>query len=280
MTKAFAALLVTGLAVFATPAAYGQCVKENINYYGTISSKYNATVRTPDGRYLSVPVINGMLPSIDEVTGCGVTTRTYSYYSGVKHVPGTIPTYHDRCTPSSPPVITATITRPTVTEYTEKKPYTYPAPSSTDSYYKTYYDRPPIVTESRSYNDSYYKPLYGGSSSNLDSVKKDIQELREKLDKLIDRYDKEKKSPVTLPAPSSTKDLDEAKAAIYDLKEEVKKLRALTMKYEEERKAKEFEKAPAPTPKEPPKVVQPPITLPAPRPDGMVKPSELGKKKE
>lgn len=278
MMKTIAALLVIGLAVFVTPAAHGQCVKENVNYYGTICSKYYTTIRTPDGRYLSVPVVNGYLPSIDEVTECGVTTRTYNYYSGVKHVPGTIPAYTDRCT---------TAKAPTVTEYYEKpkQPYTYPAPSVSDSYNRppiitvTSDKRPPVVVESRSYNDDYYKPIYGGSSSsNLEETKKGIQELREKLDKLIDKYDKEKK-PITLPAPSANKELEEAKAAISDLREEVKKLRTLTMKYEEDRKAKELEKAPAPTPKEVPKVVPPPITLPAPTPDGMVKPSELGKKK-
>jgi hypothetical protein len=222
--KVFAAMLLSSLAVFVSPA-HGQCnIRENIFYSDPIYTKVYVTVKVPDGRYISVPVVNGILPSIDEKPdGYDGYIRTYTYTSGKQYTGGT-PSYKVRL----------------------------PAPQTTETYER----EAPRASETRTravvIEEDGDRPRYGGG--------KDLEEIRKDLQRLRDRIDKEPKErePMTSPLPKDTKELEEAKQAILELREEVKKLTLLTLKYETEKKQA---------------MVVPPTV-------GMVKPSEMGKKKE
>lgn len=77
---------------------------EQIEYSQQITSICRATVQMPDGRHISVPVVNGMLPDVQEYQQNGVVvTRLFTYKTQTKYNGG-IPKY---CSPSQkPPVIT------------------------------------------------------------------------------------------------------------------------------------------------------------------------------
>lgn len=194
-------MLLSSLAVFVYPA-HGQCnIRENIIYSDPIYTTVYVTVRVPDGRCFSVPVVNGVLPSIDEKPdGYDGYIRTYTYASGARYTGGTMPVYKERKpVERKEPRVLETRTRAIVIEEDGDHPRSEP--------------------------------------------KKDSQ-----------------REPLTSPLPKDDfgDAMEEAQRAILELREEIKKLRLLTLKYETEKKQA---------------AVVPPTV-------GMVKPSEMGKKKE
>lgn len=79
--------------ILTTATIFGQ---DNINYSGVINSKIYITIKTPDGKYITIPVINGLLPTIEESVVDGKLIRNYSYKSGVKYIAGSMPEYHNK----------------------------------------------------------------------------------------------------------------------------------------------------------------------------------------
>ena len=114
--KAISGLLLAAVFLFVCSSVKANNC-ETIDYSGTIYSKVYVTAKMPDGKYLSVPVVNGYLPTINQEYENGRYYRTYSYHKRIRYTPGVMPTYSGGCDtvkasdkPLPPPRVSETVT--------------------------------------------------------------------------------------------------------------------------------------------------------------------------
>lgn len=140
-----------------TSSYYKASDTERIHYNGDVYSKKYITAVLDDGRKITVPVINGYMPSIDLVKMTdGSCQRNYYYDGCFKHNGETCVNYSIGGKGSNYNKKT-TAPAPRVTESYDDIPYSKKAGISESSSF----DRPPIITESRSFD--YPKPKVGES---------------------------------------------------------------------------------------------------------------------
>lgn len=101
-------------------------VYETTDYTGPVESKTYKIVQFSDGRQMTVPVINGVVPSISEYYHNGAFYRTYTYPELTKKVTALTPAeLKPQLAPMPTPVV------PAVAPMPEPKLFKRPAPSAT-----------------------------------------------------------------------------------------------------------------------------------------------------
>jgi hypothetical protein len=125
---------------YTAPASDTECV----HFYGSIYSKKYITAIIDDGKRITVPVINGYMPSIDlkKMTD-GSTQRNYYYDECFKHNGESYVNY------SVGGKSVAKKKPPTVTESYDDYPLKKPGVGISES---SSFDRPPIITIERSFD--------------------------------------------------------------------------------------------------------------------------------